>query len=274
MFERFTYRARGVLLMAQEEARNFQHNYIGTEHILLGLIREHEGIAAMAIESLGISLEAARQQVKEIIGQGHQAPSGGIPLTPRVKKVLELSFRESLERGHDYIGTEHILLGLIRQDEGGAAQVLIKLGAEPNRVRQEVLQILDEYRRREPEPVQVAERVMSSLQAWLDATEARLSVIEQRADTSPDAGDASKHAERVYGGQATIADAQDGKEGASPRTRETALPSDEAAGQEKGTVVHPDMPSLIRQADQLNTGLERLRAVLRRHGIELEDHSA
>jgi ATP-dependent Clp protease ATP-binding subunit ClpC len=149
MFERFTDRARRVVVLAQEEARMLNHNYIGTEHILLGLIHEGEGVAAKGLESLGISLEAVRAQVEEIIGQGQQAPSGHIPFTPRAKKVLELSLREALQLGHNYIGTEHILLGLIREGEGVAAQVLVKLGADLNRVRQPVIQLLSGYQGKE-----------------------------------------------------------------------------------------------------------------------------
>src|SRR5437016_2245241 len=145
MFERFTDRARRVVVLAQEEARMLNHNYIGTEHILLGLIHEGEGVAAKALESLGISLEAVRSQVEEIIGQGQAAPTGHIPFTPRAKKVLELSLREALQLGHNYIGTEHILLGLIREGEGVAAQVLVKLGADLSRVRQQVIQLLSGY---------------------------------------------------------------------------------------------------------------------------------
>ncbi|NYG06512.1 ATP-dependent Clp protease ATP-binding subunit ClpC [Phycicoccus badiiscoriae] len=149
MFERFTDRARRVVVLAQEEARMLNHNYIGTEHILLGLIHEGEGVASKALESLGISLESVREQVQEIIGQGQQAPSGHIPFTPRAKKVLELSLREALQLGHNYIGTEHILLGLIREGEGVAAQVLVKLGADLNRVRQQVIQLISGYQGKE-----------------------------------------------------------------------------------------------------------------------------
>ena len=149
MFERFTDRARRVVVLAQEEARMLNHNYIGTEHILLGLIHEGEGVAAKGLEALGISLEGVRSQVEEIIGQGQQAPSGHIPFTPRAKKVLELSLREALQLGHSYIGTEHILLGLIREGEGVAAQVLVKLGADLNRVRQQVIQLLSGYQGKE-----------------------------------------------------------------------------------------------------------------------------
>jgi len=145
LFERFTDRARRVVVLAQEEARLLNHSYIGTEHILLGLIHEGEGVAAKALESLNISLEAVRAQVEEIIGQGGSSPSGHIPFTPRAKKVLELSLREALQLGHNYIGTEHILLGLLREGEGVATQVLVKLGADLGKVRQQVIQLLSGY---------------------------------------------------------------------------------------------------------------------------------
>jgi Clp amino terminal domain, pathogenicity island component/ClpX C4-type zinc finger len=145
VFERFTDRARRVVVLAQEEARLLNHNYIGTEHLLLGLIHEGEGVAARALESVEISLTDVRAQVEEIIGHGGQSPSGHIPFTPRAKKVLELSLREALQLGHNYIGTEHILLGLIREGEGVAAQVLATLGADLSRVRQAVIQLLSGY---------------------------------------------------------------------------------------------------------------------------------
>jgi ATP-dependent Clp protease ATP-binding subunit ClpC len=152
LFERFTDRARRVVVLAQEEARLLNHNYIGTEHILLGLIHEGEGVAARALEGMGINLESVRSQVVEIIGQGSQAPSGHIPFTPRAKKVLELSLREALQLGHNYIGTEHILLGLIREGEGVAAQVLQQLGAELHKVRQTVIQLLSGVQGEESTP--------------------------------------------------------------------------------------------------------------------------
>ena len=160
MFERFTDRARRVVILAREEARLPNHNYIGTEHILLGLIHEHEGVAAKALESLDISLESVRAQVEEIIGPGGKEPRGHIPFTPRAKKVLELSLREALKLGHNYIGTEHILLGLLREGDGVAAQVLVKLGADLARVREQVIQLLAAHEEvsapawsHEPEPV-------------------------------------------------------------------------------------------------------------------------
>ena len=144
MFERFSDRARRVIVLAQEEARMLNHNYIGTEHILLGLIHDGEGVAAAALESLGVSIGAARAQVEEIIGQGQAAPTGHIPFTPRAKKVLELSLRESRQLGHNYIGTEHILLGLIREGEGVGAQVLTKLGLTLGLVRELIVKQLTE----------------------------------------------------------------------------------------------------------------------------------
>ncbi len=144
MFERFTDRARRVVVLSQEEARLLNHNYIGTEHILLGLIREGEGVAARALESLKISVASVRGQVEEIIGPGGSQPGGHIPFTPRAKKVLELSLREALKLKHDYIGTEHILLGLLREGEGVAAQVLVKLGASLPRAREQVIQLLED----------------------------------------------------------------------------------------------------------------------------------
>jgi ATP-dependent Clp protease ATP-binding subunit ClpC len=145
MFERFTDRARRVVVMAQEEARTLDHSYVGAEHILLGLIREGAGVAAKALESMGIGLDSVRQQVEESIGQGHQAPSGHIPFTPQAKKVLELALSESQALGHKYIGTEHILLGVIRQADGVAGQVLVNLGADLTRARQQVIQLLHEH---------------------------------------------------------------------------------------------------------------------------------
>jgi ATP-dependent Clp protease ATP-binding subunit ClpC len=149
LFERFTDRARRVLVLAQEEARLLNHNFIGTEHILLGLIHEGEGVAAKALESLGISLEAVREKVEETIGPAGSSPSGSPPFTPRAKKVLELSLREALQLGHNYIGTEHMLLGLVREGEGVAAQVLVNLGADLSRVRQQVIQLLSGYQGKE-----------------------------------------------------------------------------------------------------------------------------
>jgi ATP-dependent Clp protease ATP-binding subunit ClpC len=191
MFERFTDRARRVVVLAQDEARRLNHGYIGTEHILLGLVREGEGVAAQALEALGIGLDAVRHQVEEIVGRGKDTPGGHIPFTPRAKKVLELSLREALQLGHDYIGTEHILLGLIREGEGVAARVLVALGADLNLVRQQVVQLLHSHQVEGHERLSVApmagsparlelivNRQTEAIMSRLDAIDARLAGIE------------------------------------------------------------------------------------------------
>jgi ATP-dependent Clp protease ATP-binding subunit ClpA len=191
MFERFTDRARRVVVLAQDEARRLDHNYIGTEHILLGLVQEGEGVAAKALEALGIGLAAVRQQVEEIVGRGKEAPGGHIPFTPRAKKVLELSLREALQLGHDYIGTEHILLGLIREGEGVAARVLANLGADLNLVRQQVVQLLHSHQMEGQERLSsahltgssgrlesIVNRQAEAIVSRLDAIAARLAAIE------------------------------------------------------------------------------------------------
>jgi len=142
MFERFTDRARRVVVLAQEEARMLDHNYVGPEHVLLGLIHEGQGVAARALTELGLGLDEVRRQVEELIGRGEHAPSGHIPFTPRAKRVLELSLREALQLGHNYIGTEHILLGILREGENVAAQVLVRMGTDLNRVRLEVIKLV------------------------------------------------------------------------------------------------------------------------------------
>ena len=224
MFERFTDRARRVVVLAQEEARMLSHNYIGTEHILLGLIHEGEGVAAKALESLGISLEAVRQQVEEIIGQGQQAPSGHIPFTPRAKKVLELSLREALQLGHNYIGTEHILLGLIREGEGVAAQVLVKLGADLNRVRQQVIQLLHGYPGKEPAATgagQQEREVAAGILTRINAIESRLSAVEQRVGTGPDTGDLDQQIGQARGERYAADVAEDYEQATSLLDRES-----------------------------------------------------
>lgn len=165
MFERFTDRARRVVVLAQEDARLLGHNYIGTEHVLLGIAHEGEGVGAQALGNLGVSLEDARSQVEEIIGRGGSHPTGHLPYTPRAKKVLELALREALQLGHNYVGTEHILLGLIREGEGVAAKVLVNLGADLSNVRVEVIRILTGYlprvaERTEPEPHTVMDSII------------------------------------------------------------------------------------------------------------------
>ena len=175
MFERFTDRARRVVVTAQNEARSHDHDYIGTEHILLGLIDEGSGVGVKVFASMGISTDAVRQQVEEIIGRGQGAPQGHIPFTPPSKKVLELSLREALDLGHTYIGTEHILLGLIREDEGVAARVLAGFGVDLNRAREQVVQLLAGRNPGAPGPA-----AADDLRSQLASIAARLAVIERR----------------------------------------------------------------------------------------------
>src|SRR5436853_4827022 len=180
LFERFTERARQVVVLAQDEARALKHNYIGTEHILLGLLREEEGLAARVLESLDITVEEVRAQVARIVGQGDEVTTGQIPFTPRAKKVLELALREALSLGHNYIGTEHILLGLVRENEGVAARILLDFDADAEKIRNEIIRMLSGPGRREQQPLPgsppVAPEVIAELaclrQAVLTALEA------------------------------------------------------------------------------------------------------
>jgi hypothetical protein len=252
------------------------HNYIGTEHILLGLIHEGEGVAAKALESLGISLEAVRQQVEEIIGQGQQAPSGHIPFTPRAKKVLELSLREALQLGHNYIGTEHILLGLIREGEGVAAQVLVRLGADLNRVRQQVIQLLHGYQGQEPASwVHAAGSPRRRrLPSGLTTLEARLSAIEQRVGTGPATADLDEQIAQVRRDKEAAVESEAFKKAESLRDRQRQLLADKTARQQQWEAAHPDLASLAEEVQRLSDGVAQLRDLLRQHGIEPEGKTA
>jgi Clp amino terminal domain, pathogenicity island component len=280
MFERFTDRARRIVVLAQDEARNLNHNYIGTEHLLLGLIREGAGVAAKALESLGISLEAVRHQVEAIIGQGQIPQQGHIPFTPRAKKVLELSLREADQLGHNYIGTEHILLGLIREGEGVAAQVLMKLGADLNRVRQQVIQLLHGYQGKEPASSAAAPgglrrgRGPSDVPARVHALESRVAAIEQRVGTGPATDDLDEQIEQVRQDKQSAIDFQDSEQARSLRDRERQLLADKTARHNQWEASHPDLASLAEEVQRLSGEMERLRGLLRQHGTEPEDNTA
>jgi ATP-dependent Clp protease ATP-binding subunit ClpA len=276
MFERFTDRARNVVVLAQEEARMLNHDHIGTEHILLGLVREGEGVAASALHALGISLAAVRQEVEKVIGRGQQPPPGHIPFSPRAKKVLELSLREGRQLGHDYIGTEHILLGLIREGEGVAAQVLVKLGADLNRVRQQVIQLLHGERLwQEPETTGPragpAGRGERRLHSELHAIELRLSAVEQRVGIGPDSSDLDRQIAQVRRDKESAIDAQSFGPAARLRDKEKQLITEKAARQEEWTAMHANLPSLAGQLDQLSDEVERLRSLLRQQGAEPQE---
>jgi ATP-dependent Clp protease ATP-binding subunit ClpA len=274
MFERFTDRTRRVVVLAQEEARMLDHNYIGTEHILLGLLREGDGYAARTLESLGISLDAVRQHVQEIIGRGQQAPSGHIPFTPRAKKVLELSLRESLKLGHGYIGTEHILLGLLREGDGVAAQVLVTLGADLNRVRLQVLQLLHGYQGQDVESAgsRPGERAPAGLPddalARFDALDRRLAALERWVSMQPDLEDLDQEIAQVRRDKEAAAARQDSQAATALRDKEKQLLADRADREKEWAGSAAGRRTVARELDRLNTELERLRATLREHGIE------
>ncbi len=269
MFERFTDKARRVVVLAQEEARMLNHSYIGTEHLLLGLVHEGEGVAARALESLGISLQAVRRDVEEIIGRGQQPPSGHIPFTPRAKKVLELSLRESNQLGHNYIGTEHILLGLLREGEGVAAQVLVKMGMDLNRVRQQVIELLhgSHAGERPPSGRRVRARSGGDLLDLIDALDQRLGAIERWVGMRPDLRDLDEEIARVRREKEAAIEAQDFKAAAALRDEEKQLVSQMDA-REQG---HVPGPSLAGETERLRAELERLHAILRDRGIEPGD---
>jgi len=272
MFERFTQRARRVVVLAQEEARLLNHNYIGTEHILLGLIREGEGVAAKALESLGISLDAVRQQVERIIGQGQQAPSGHIPFTPRAKKVLELSLREAQQLGHNYIGTEHILLGLIREGSGVAAQVLVKLGADLNRTRQQVVQLLHGHHGEDVtgESLPLPEDALTRV----DSLDRRLAALERWVGLRPDLDDLDQEIARVRREKEAAIDRQDFEAAAPLRDQEKQLLTARADREKDWAQAAAGRMPLAQELGQVKAELERLRASLREHGIEPGDDAA
>jgi ATP-dependent Clp protease ATP-binding subunit ClpC len=276
VFERFTDRAHRVVVLAQEEARRLNHNYLGTEHILLGLVGEGEGVAARALESLGISLEAVRQQVEEIIGQGQQAPSGHIPFTPRAKKVLELASREALQLGHNYVGTEHILLGLVREGEGVAAQVLVKLGADLNRVRQQVIELLHGYPGKEPASdrprrgKRARARLMADADARIDALDRRLAATERWVGMRPDLDDVDQEIAQMRREKEAAIDAQDFEAAAALRDKEKELLAARASTEKEWTAATGERPSLASEFARVNAELERLRAILRQHGLDTD----
>ena len=273
MFEQFTDRARRVVALAQDEARMLNHDYIGTEHILLGLIHEGDGVAAKALESLGISLDAVRQQVLEIIGRGEQAPPGHIPFTPRAKKVLELSLREAVQLGHNYISTEHILLGLIREGDGVAAKVLVKLGADLNRVRQQVIQLLQGHQGKEPVSAGTGRgsRLVDDVLARMDALDRRLAAVERWVGMRPDLDDLDQEIAQMRREKEAAVDRQDFEAAVTLRDKEKQLLAARAGREKEWTEAAAGRLPLARELGRVNTELDRLRAILREHGIEPDD---
>ena len=275
MFERFTDRARRVVVLAQEEARMLNHDYIGTEHILLGLIHEGNGVAARALEALGITDEAVRQQIEEIVGRGKKpARSGHIPFTPRAKKSLELSLREALQLGHNYIGTEHILLGLIREGEGPAAHVLTAMGADLDTVREQVIELLhgrqpkdESGTRRSGQGGRRKRKLLAEILDRLESIDSRLSAVEQRVGTGPDLRDIDKEIKQTRHDKESAIDAQDFETAAVLRDKEKQLLADKTSRQEAWAAAHADLPSLTDE-------VERLRGLLGQPGIKPHDGAA
>jgi ATP-dependent Clp protease ATP-binding subunit ClpA len=245
MFERFTDRARRSLFLSQEEARRLNHNYVGTEHLLLGLVSEGQGVAAKALESLGISLEMVRAQVEESIGQGQRAPTGHIPFIPRAKKVLELSLREATQLGHNYIGTEHLLLGLVREGEGVAAQVLVKLGADRSRVRHQVIQLLTGH-----------SGGMEIVRTQL----VRMTVPEDLRQAKEQLAQVRREKEEAI-------DRQDFERAAALRDAEKQLLT-RLTKREQQWTAGVDLAAVIQETHNLHREVERLRELLRQQGIE------
>jgi ATP-dependent Clp protease ATP-binding subunit ClpC len=277
MFERFTDRARRVVVLAQEEARALDHGYIGTEHLLLGLIHEGEGVAAKVLTALGINLDAVRDGVKTVIGRGQHPPAGHIPFTPRAKKVLELSLRESTQLGHNYIGTEHILLGLVREGEGVAAQVLVNLGADLSRVRQQVIQLLHggagegaSWRARQTARAGVIDDVV----ARLETLDQRLAAIERWVGLAPDVHEIDQEIAQVRRDKEAAIDAQDFETAAALRDTEKHLITAKNRREEEWEADTGGRPSMAEDFTRLSTELERLRTLLRDHGAEPGDGAA
>ena len=280
MLERFTDQARRVVVLAEEEARMLDHNWIGTEHLLLGVLREGDGVGARALESLGISLQPVRQQVEDIIGPVQQVPAEYIPFTPRSKKVLELSLRESLQLGHDRVGTGHILLGLIREGDGVAAQVLVRLGADLDQVRQQVIELVSDLRPQSGRRLQSGRRPPREVvpvmwtHARLDVFGGRLAAVEQRVGIGPDTSDLDEQIAQIRREKESAVDARDYEQAAERRNREKELLASKAARQEHWAAGHPALPDLAERVQQLTDEVERLRALLRQHGIDPHDKPA
>jgi ATP-dependent Clp protease ATP-binding subunit ClpC len=284
MFERFTGRARRVMDLADEEARLLHHTYVGTEHLLLGLIGEGGGVAAQALESLGISLEAVRQQVEQVIGRGQQAVPGHIPLTPRAKKVLELARREAFQLGHNYIGTEHLLLGLIREGKGAAAQVLTGLGADLNRIRQQVIWLLHGSQGKQPVAGRPAWRrgraggrpheLVPEVLERVESIDAQLSAIGQRLGAGPEVGDLEQQIAQARRGKEAAAGEEDYESAAALRDRERQLLADKAARQQEWAAANVDLAALAEELHRLGGDVGRLRDLIRQQGIDQQDGAA
>jgi ATP-dependent Clp protease ATP-binding subunit ClpC len=302
MFGRFTDEARRVLDLALDEARTLNSNRVGTEHILLGLVQERDGIAAEALDLVGISLDAVRQQIERITGQGHEAPAPSHQqYTLRAKRALDMSLREALQLGHHHIGTEHILLGLLREGEGPAAQVLIELGADLKLVRQQVLRLLDDTADAEgagdaesgggngqpkvgtpgrgPEGAghdgtTLEGRMLTQILGRIEAMDARLSAVEQQLGSGPDVGDLDRQIAQARQDKESAAGAEDYEHAAALRDTERQLIEDKTERQKEWAAAHPDLPSLAEGLHMLSDEVGRLRGLLSQQGSKSRDGAA
>jgi ATP-dependent Clp protease ATP-binding subunit ClpC len=302
MFGRFTDEARRVLDLALDEARARGSNRIGTEHILLGLVQERDGIAAEALDLMGISLDAVHQQIEQITGQGHEAPAPSHQqYTLRAKRALDMSLREALQLGHHHIGTEHILLGLLREGEGPAAQVLIELGADLKLVRQQVLRLLADTDDAEgageaesgggngqpkvgtpgPGPegaghdgATLEGRMLSQILGRIEAMDARLSAVEQQLGSGPDVGDLDCQIAQARQDKESAAGAEEYEHAAALRDTERQLIADKAERQKEWAAEHPDLPSLAEGLHMLSDEVGRLRGLLSQQGSKSRDGAA
>ena len=279
MFERFTDRARRVVVLAQQEARLLKHNYIGTEHLLLGLIREGDGVAAEALESVGIGLDAVRRQVAVIVGEGAaaSAQSGHIPFTPRAKKVLELALRQALQLGHNYIGTEHILLGLLAEGNGVGVKVITGSGIESARLRSLVIGLLPDAPVVEEMPGGGRRSLLTGsrgraqyahLRARLKEIEHRLAAIEGRAGTGPDDTVLDGRIAKIRDDKDAAVREQEYERAAQLRDAERQLLADKEARRAAWAAAHPDLPTLASRFHHLSEEVGRMRGLLRKHGID------
>jgi len=285
MFERFTDQARRVLVLAQEEARIRDCRRVGTEHLLLGLIHEREGMAAEALESMGISLEAVRGKIEEITGQSQEMSGDYHQYTLRAKKALDLSRREALQLGHNHIGTEHILLSLIREGEGPAAQVLLELGADLGRVRQQVIELLArtqaevqaEEEEEEPSAEHAAPRpsltsvgenaVLAEILSRIEDMDSRLVAVEQQMGPGPDLRELDRQITQARQAKESAAGAEDYENAVALRNKERQLVADKAARQKEWATSHLDLPSLAEGLHLLSDEVGRLRGLLTQQGL-------
>ena len=301
MFGRFTDEARRVLDLALNEARTLNSNRVGTEHILLGLVQERDGIAAEALDLMGISLDAVRQQIEQITGQGHEAPAPSHQqYTLRAKRALDMSLREALQLGHHHIGTEHILLGLLREGEGPAAQVLIELGADLKLVRQQVLLLLDDSgdsagaaeadsggngqpkagtpgtgpEGAGPDGTTLEGRMLAQILGRIEAMDARLSAVEEQLGSGPDVGDLDRQIAQARQDKESAAGAEDYEHAAALRDTERQLVADKAERQQEWAAAHPDLPSLAEGLHMLSDEVGRLRGLLSQQGSKSRDGAA